>query len=375
MYRLALELGLLLQTSPECAAETRTLLKSIRIEQEQLDTTRATLKADELRVKNLQTDLVRMENEKFQTAPHLATLWAEYVDLKDRKREDRLRFGSHPAPKAADQVREMRAEKRMLTEENRILRHQLDFLRSYFPWLDDYMELTVEEVQDIAAAIASEAEFSSEYESLHRWLSQEEYLQLSDVQRYQLALDRYVSRSRSNRDAGIDYERYIGYLFESDGLHVNYIGATAGKEDMGRDLIVRQGKQVKIVQCKRYSKEKCVHENTVFQLYGSCIQYQLDHPTTKVTGAIYTTTILSELARACAQALGIEVYEDFPLRPYPLIKCNIGNDGVKRFHLPLSRMYDRLHISPSKGDFYAATVQDAIDAGFIKAKQWFGTTP
>lgn len=361
MYRLAMELGLLLSHSDKHYQELMSVASDVRRKQ---------ITADEGF-----DALQKLKRESFQTAPHLAALWAEHEDLRLKQQEDALRYKAHAAPKAADQIKAIRAEHRTVVEENRLLRHQLDFLRANLPWLEDYMELTVDEVQAAAAAIENESEYASEYESLHRWLSQEEYLRLSDAQRYQLALNRYTARSRSNWEAGIDYERYIGYLFEKEGLHVNYSGATTGKEDMGRDLIVRRGKQIKIIQCKRYSREKQIHENTVFQLYGSCVQYQLEHPGAKVTGAIYTTTLLSDVARACAQAMGIEVHEDFPLQNYPMIKCNIGNDGVKRFHLPFSQMYDRLHISPAKGDFYAATVQEAMDAGFVKAKRWTGNNP
>lgn len=375
MYRLALELGLLLHYNEPKLAEVRSLLKSVRDEQDLLAQSKEQLRLSQLAFEHSRSEFEAFKGERFQTAPHLAALWAEHEDLKLKRTEDKIRYKAHSAPKAADQIKAIRAEHRTVVEENRLLRHQLDFLRANLPWLEDYMELTVDEVQAAAAAIENESEYASEYESLHRWLSQEEYLRLSDAQRYQLALNRYTARSRSNWEAGIDYERYIGYLFEKEGLHVNYSGATTGKEDMGRDLIVRRGKQIKIVQCKRYSREKQIHENTVFQLYGSCVQYQLEHPGAKVTGAIYTTTLLSDVARACAQAMGIEVHEGFPLQNYPLVKCNIGADGVKRFHLPFSQMYDRLHISPAKGDFYAATVQEAMDAGFVKAKRWTGNNP
>lgn len=358
MYRLAIELGLLIENAEERTFALKELLSVIEKQSH--------------KISNEQQRFQSYKMEQLQTAPHLASLWAEYEDLRLKQKEDALRYKAHAAPKAADQIREIRAEKRVLVEENRLMRHQLDFLTANLPWLEDYMELTVDEVHAAAAAVESESEYASEYESLHRWLSQEEYLRLSDVQKYQLAFDRYKSRSRSNWEAGIDYERYVGYLFEKDSLQVKYSGALTGKEDMGRDLIVGRGKNIKIVQCKRYAKEKQIHENTVFQLYGSCVQYQLQHPGTKVTGAIYTTTMLSDVARACAQEMGIELYENFPLKDYPMIKCNIGNDGIKRFHLPFSQMYDRLHISPAKGDFYAATVQEAMDAGFVKAKRWTG---
>lgn len=305
-------------------------------------------------------------------APWLASLWAEFEDYKDQKREYELRYKSRPAIKAADELKAIRAEKRALVEENRLMKHQLIFLQEQFPQSIDYMDLTLEDIHAAAVSVEDESDYHSEYDSLRRWLSESEYHSLSDAQRYQLALDRY--RSHTNWEAGRAYERYIGYLYETNGASVKYNGATAGLNDMGRDLIVQSGNHVKIIQCKRLSKTKnrVIHENVVFQLHGSCVQYYLEHPNAKVSGVIYTTTTLSDVARACAQAMGIEVHEDFPLRPYPMVKCNIGQDGIKRFHLPFSQMYDRLHISCNKGDFYAATVQEAMDAGFVKAKRWTG---
>lgn len=323
-------------------------------------------------VQEKENSFQKMFKECTADAPWLASLWAEFEDYKDQRREDELRYKPRPAIKAADELKAIRAEKRALVEENRLMKHQLIFLKEQFPQSVDYMDLTLEDIHAAATSVEDESDFRTEYDSLRRWLSESEYHALSDAQRYQLALDRY--RTHTNWEAGRAYERYIGYLHESKGATVKYNGATEGLNDMGRDLIVRSGDHVKIIQCKRLSKSKnrVIHENIVFQLHGSCVQYYLEHPGSKVTGAIYTTTMLSDVARSCAKAMGIEVHEDFPLCPYPMVKCNIGNDGIKRFHLPFSQMYDRLHISPAKGDFYAFTVQEAMDAGFVKAKRWTG---
>ena len=75
-----------------------------------------------------------------------------------------------------------------------------------------------------------------------------------------MALDRYLepSRKRSAWTAGIQYERYIGYLYEQDGFKVEYHGALQGKEDIGIDLICKKGEEVQIVQCKRLSPTKAI---------------------------------------------------------------------------------------------------------------------
>ena len=119
---------------------------------------------------------------------------------------------------------------------------------------------------------------------LRNWISPEEYQSLSTTERYQLALDRYVSRAKSAWDVGIEYERYIGYLCEKSGYSVYYSGAIKCKEDMGRDLILEKEGTIVLVQCKRWAREKTIHENHVFQLAGSTDEYQYTHPEKNVIG-------------------------------------------------------------------------------------------
>ena len=44
-------------------------------------------------------------------------------------------------------------------------------------------------------------------------------------------------KNKSNWDMGIEYERYIGYLYELKGYKVIYNGALEGVSDFGRDII------------------------------------------------------------------------------------------------------------------------------------------
>lgn len=59
-----------------------------------------------------------------------------------------------------------------------------------------------------------------------------------------------------------------------------------------------------------------------------------------IQGTFTTTTKLSPKAREVASYLGIKVEERVPLEDYPRIKCNIGRDGNKIYHLPLDQQYD-----------------------------------
>ena len=142
---------------------------------------------------------------------------------------------------------------------------------------------------------------------------------------------------------------------------------------MGRDLIVSKGKKLFVIQCKRWASEKTIHEKHIFQLYGTTILQVMEHPECQVSGIFITTTSLSSLAKSCANYLHIADVEKLPLKPDPLIKCNISKDGDKIYHLPFDQQYDRVIINPSDGDCYVSTVQEAESKGFRHAWRWHGS--
>ena len=141
---------------------------------------------------------------------------------------------------------------------------------------------------------------------------------------------------------------------------------------MGRDLILQGKENTVLIQCKRWADYKSVHENHVFQLAGSVFEYQYQHPQQSVSGVLVTSTTLSEVAQRCAGYLGIQVFSGVPFQEYPRIKCNIGRDGSKIYHLPVDQQYDTAIID-SDGEFYASTVAEAEAAGFRRAYRWRGT--
>ena len=51
-----------------------------------------------------------------------------------------------------------------------------------------------------------------------------------------------------------------------------------------------------------------------------------------------------------------------------VIKGNINSKGVKIYHVPGQQYYDETVITPSKGERYFCTEQEAIDAGWRKSK-------
>lgn len=182
--------------------------------------------------------------------------------------------------------------------------YQLAYLLELYPTL-----------QDVIDAEFSELDISydqvTDYDPVRRYMERAEWDKLSESERNQLALDRYVeSRKKSKWQIGRDYELYCGYCYEQQGYTVDYYGSFHGLEDLGRDLIVKKGNDTRIVQCKYWSKTKQIHENHIMQLYGSVIEYNLEHKQ-NATGILITNIALSAKAKEFARILGIVYKENF----------------------------------------------------------------
>ena len=312
----------------------------------------------------------KLLNSNPATAPFFAKQFADYLHLQDLKEVNYLQTKPHPAFTAAEKVKEIAAQKRTLQQQCKLQEYQLTLYETIFPWLSDFKEISSEDLQQFAE---SEIAPESEYSSLKKWLSPQEYRSLSSADRLQLALERYSKSQKSNWQIGIEYERYVGYCYEKKGYRVRYNGATEGLEDMGRDLIISKDNKMYVIQCKRWSVEKTIHEKHIFQLYGTTILQKMEHPDCTVGSLFITTTSLSDLAKSCADYLDITVVENFPLKEYPLIKCNVSKDGDQIYHLPFDQQYDRVIINPSDGDFYASTIAEAESKGFRHAWRWSGS--
>lgn len=252
--------------------------------------------------------------------------------------------------------------------------YKYDYLLSLFPDLAEYID--GDAVQEAATQDATDYEDQREGD-----LSREEWLRLSETEKSQLALDRYNERRRlSNAQVGRDYEEYVAYQFRErcKGAHIDMYGEQKGLEDLGRDLIVTHRDKTYIVQCKRWSQDKLIREKHVMQLYGSTIEYcwQQHRAGLDVHGIVgksvipvfVTTTQFSETAKRFAKVLGVVVAQ-LPMGEYPQIKCNIGRDGRRIYHLPFDQQYNSTIIEHDKGEFMAWTVNEAEDHGFERAKR------
>ncbi len=298
--------------------------------------------------------------------PQLAAIMADLQTLYIEKIAAYLLSKPSKAKKAAAEIRELRKTYRASLEEKKVLEYKLSYIESMFPNINDIFDSGFTEEQERFVL-----ETKENTDPVRFFVSDEDYRALSVTEKNQLALDRYIDGRKSKWQIGRDYEMYIGYNCEKMGYHVTYTGIIQKLEDMGRDLIAKKGDKTYIIQCKRWSKEKTIHEKHIFQLFGTVILYNIDHPKHPALGVFVSTTQLSPKAQKIAKELNIQVLL-VEAGDFPRIKCNINrNTGEKIYHLPFDQQYDSVVIDEFAGECYALTVQEAEDKGFRRAFKHF----
>lgn len=319
----------------------------------------------------------KLENEKDtpEVLKKIAKAWVDYKDIIwDRYIEHLL---TKPRPISIETATEFR--KKLKEFKDNVLisyketEYKYNYLISLFPDLQEYI--------DGEAVLEDSNEIEEHEDRREVYLTKEEWKSLSDAEKSQLALDRYnEKRKRSKAQVGRDYEEYIAHLFRQQlkGCKITMFGEQRGLEDLGRDLIVQHRSKVYIVQCKRWSEDKVIREKHIMQLFGSTIEYCWDtrrggiHPLDVVGKTIIpvfvSTTELSDTASRFAERLDVIVAQE-QMGEYPQIKCNIGADDRKIYHLPFDQQYNSCIIDHKKGEFYAMTVAEAESKGFKRAKK------
>lgn len=335
----------------------------------------------EEKVKSDKNNIEVLTKEKSKGFPWLADAYAEYFYLQLLKEADYLNNKKHPARVSADKVREIARKRRIIEKKLRIAQGIINYYQDLFPFLEDLLDETEDEMllyilsRNIEEPIKDVGEIGIDPVRIYLSnLSEEEYHKLSLTERNQLALDRYWTKRKNNWQLGRDYERYIGYLFEGKEYNVYYQGIMEGFDDLGRDLICKNEEETIIVQCKRWSHYKAIHEKHINQLYGTLIKYRIDHPKEKVFALLCTTTLLSNRAKEFADYLEVKFIENFPFQEdYPSVKCNISRkNGEKIYHLPFDQQYDRTLIEEERSECYVKTVKEAEELGFRRAWKWRG---
>ena len=306
-----------------------------------------------------------INNDFLKTFKYCGELIADINTIQYENSAKYLKEKKRPARAEALRIQALKAETKKYIAQYKAMKYEYDYLFSLVPELENYVESGVY-VQNIE-------ELKENYDYVRTWVSREEYDQLSENDRNQLALDRYIeSRKKNKWQIGRDYEMFIGHKYETEGYIVEYTGITKRLEDMGRDLIAKNGDKILIIQCKNWSKTKEIHENHICQLFGTVKQYNLENHK-KAKGVLITSTSLSATARNFAKYLKIEVIENLEFKEFPRIKCNIGKNNERIYHLPFDQQYDNTIIGDKKGEFFAWTVEEASKRGFRRAKKYFVT--
>ena len=328
--------------------------------------------------------------EKTKSFPWLSFAISDYINLQDNNLAEYLRTKKNPARVASELIKENAIEKKALAQQLILARYRVKYYETLFPFLTEYSEDDIDELLIQVVKDNEPLNSNEEDDPVQQYMTPSEFMALSESERNQMALDRYLISRKTPKQIGRDYERYIGYLYEKQDFEVSYYGITEGLEDLGRDLICKKGDIIEIVQCKCWSSHKQIHEKHINQLFGTTVKYYIDYLSKNVQGSqmahfpsiiqeegikpvFYTSTVLSDTAKKFAVALGVDVYESIPLKPYPTIKCHINKQtGEKIYHLPFDQMYDRTIIEKKFGEFYAMTVKEAETSGFRRAWRWMG---
>lgn len=339
------------------------------------------------RIRQYDSHLDRIYADRTRAFPWLAGAIAQYHELCDLKVAELLERKLRPAVKSGERVRSLAREKRKFHRMFRIARNRVRYYESLFPWLK---ELVGEDLDDLVAAAGTESPDGGNEDPVSKYLTQAEYHRLGTAERNQLALDRYRRGRKHPWQIGRDYERYVGYKYESLGYEVAYHGIVEGLGDLGRDLIAKKDGLTEIVQCKCWRPERKIHEKHLFQLFGTVVEYWLKMGKTpppqqlelfpaaiagsRVKAVLITSTRLSEKAHAFARALGVKVLEELSFDPeYPCIKCNVSRrTGDKIYHLPMDQQYDNVLIEGERNERYVRTVGEAERLGFRRAWRWHG---
>jgi hypothetical protein len=162
------------------------------------------------------------------------------------------------------------------------------------------------------------------------------------------------------------FESYIAYLYSSKGFIVNSTTKYAPY-----DLVCKKGNKVILIQCKNWRPSRLIRSNIIYHMRGALDYYKIHNKNQQVIGLLVSTHEITEDARNIADEMLLK-HEVIPMDyNFPQVKCNISVEGKKRYFLPWSIQYKLVSIDLNKGEFYANSVKEAVESGFIRAKEKF----
>jgi len=358
ILRLETEKGYLEQQIKEIEAEKKLLeqqIEKIKTENTQF-------------IENQTREFERFIESNLTSIPYIAGMYADFLTLHYDRIANFLQTKKHPALNEAKRIKELKNETKEWIRKAKEVIYQLDYLKTEFPIIENFLETDYSEFDKIDL---------KDYDPVRNYITNDEWKNLSETERNQRALEKYINGKKTKWQIGRDYELYIGYLYWKKGYSVDYFGNYMGLEDLGRDLIVKKNNTIKIIQCKHWSREREIHEKHIFQLFGTVYSYCFENnlKPEDVEGIFVTTANYSSKAIEIANYLGIKLKNVGFKNDFPRIKCNINYDGfgleTKIYHLPMDQQYDRVKIS-KPGEFFATTVYEAEEMGFRRAYRWYG---
>lgn len=317
--------------------------------------------------------------------PYLARVIADFYHYRDIKVAEYLRSKKHPAAKASDKVKKYASENRELRRKFKLTYNRIKLYEEVFPFISD---LEPDDIDFILEQKKKKTKVSDNDDPVREYVP--EYDKLTEEERNQRALNRYLKSKKSNWEIGKMYERYVGYLYESNGYKVEYVGIEKGFEDLGRDLICRNEKETLVVQCKYWASHKEIREAHINQLYGTTVKHFIDEfknrseklkntlfpdliarDEVKIKPVFFTSTKLSKTAEDFAIALGIQIIQEHPFdQNYPMIKCNLNSQtNEKIYHLPIDQQYDNV-LMQNEERTYVRTIKEAMELGCRRAYRW-----
>ncbi|MCC5957431.1 MAG: restriction endonuclease [Natronohydrobacter sp.] len=315
---------------------------------------------------DLQSEIIeerQVFSERAKLFPWLQKAFSDLEELRGRKASGYIYVRGRRAYKSIDIVNEYKRSFRELEKRYRHLSYRLYAVEGMFPWVSEMLDDSLEDYLEKFVTEAEEKnipELSGVHDPILKFIGPEDFARLSSAERSELALKRWAQQKKTNWQVGAEYERFVGYHFEEQGYSVSYIGIEKGLEDLGRDLIAVRGDTTLIVQCKYWSSHKHIREKHIMQLYATAVEYALTNQEAslnlplfknsfdlnKIKPVFVTSTKLSERARHFAEALSVEILEDFLLRPYPMIKCKKSEiRDTMIYHLPFDQQYDKVKIN------------------------------